>query len=55
MPIDRWIKGDRPLPKLGFQPEGCKHRGRKVDGQYQDIMLMALMLENLPLQTDASA
>jgi RimJ/RimL family protein N-acetyltransferase len=34
--------------KLGFQPEGCKHRGRKIDGQYQDIVLMALMLENLP-------
>jgi RimJ/RimL family protein N-acetyltransferase len=34
--------------KLGFQPEGCKHRGRKIDGQYQDIVLMALMLKNLP-------
>jgi RimJ/RimL family protein N-acetyltransferase len=34
--------------KLGFQSEGCKQRGRKIDGQYQDIVLMALMLENLP-------
>lgn len=41
--------------KLGFQLEGCKHRGRKIDGQYQDIVLMALMLENLSPQTDASA
>lgn len=41
--------------KLGFQPEGRKHRGRKIDGQYQDIVLMALMLKNLPLPTDASA
>jgi RimJ/RimL family protein N-acetyltransferase len=38
--------------KLGFQAEGCKHRGRKIDGQYQDIMLMALMLKNLPTKTD---
>jgi RimJ/RimL family protein N-acetyltransferase len=38
--------------KLGFQTEGCKHRGRKIDGQYQDIMLMALMLENLSRRTD---
>jgi RimJ/RimL family protein N-acetyltransferase len=41
--------------KLGFQPEGCKHRGRKIDGQYQDIVLMALMLENLPPKPDTSA
>jgi RimJ/RimL family protein N-acetyltransferase len=34
--------------KLGFQSEGCKQRGRKIDGQYQDIVLMALMLGNLP-------
>jgi RimJ/RimL family protein N-acetyltransferase len=40
--------------KLGFQPEGCKHRGRKIDGQYQDIMLMALMLKNLPTKTDTA-
>jgi L-phenylalanine/L-methionine N-acetyltransferase len=38
--------------KLGFQPEGCKHRVLKIDGQYQDIMLMALMLENLSHRTD---
>jgi RimJ/RimL family protein N-acetyltransferase len=41
--------------KLGFQPEGCKQRGRKIDGQYQDIVLMALMIETLPPTTDASA
>jgi RimJ/RimL family protein N-acetyltransferase len=34
--------------KLGFQSEGCKQRGRKIDGKYQDIVLMALMLGNLP-------
>jgi RimJ/RimL family protein N-acetyltransferase len=34
--------------KLGFCQEGLRQKGRKLEGQYQDIVLMALMLENLP-------
>ncbi len=30
---------------FGFQDEGCKRRGRCVDGVYDDILLMALFLQ----------
>jgi RimJ/RimL family protein N-acetyltransferase len=29
---------------LGFTEEGCRKRGRLVDGVYDDVLLMALML-----------
>lgn len=32
--------------KLGFVTEGVRRRARKVDGQYDDIVLMALFLDN---------
>jgi RimJ/RimL family protein N-acetyltransferase len=28
----------------GFVREGCKQRGRKLEGRYQDVLLMALVL-----------
>ena len=28
----------------GFVREGCKRRGRKLEGHYQDVLLMALVL-----------
>lgn len=33
--------------KLGFCQEGLRQKSRKIDGKYQDIALMALMLDNL--------
>jgi RimJ/RimL family protein N-acetyltransferase len=41
--------------KLGFCQEGVKTKGRKLEGQYQDIVLMALMLETLPKGAAVSA
>ncbi|WP_404787334.1 GNAT family N-acetyltransferase [Altericista sp. CCNU0014] len=32
--------------KFGFRQEGLRQKGRKLEGQYQDILLMALMLED---------
>lgn len=34
----------RLYESVGFEYEGCKKRARKLDGQYQDIQLMALQL-----------
>ncbi len=34
--------------KLGFVEEGLKHRGRKLDGEYYDIMQMALLFDWVP-------
>jgi ribosomal protein S18 acetylase RimI-like enzyme len=28
--------------KSGFQHEGCRHNGRKLDGKYDDIILMGM-------------
>jgi RimJ/RimL family protein N-acetyltransferase len=35
----------RLYERFGFKHEGLKVRGRKLEGRYQDILLMALWLE----------
>jgi ribosomal protein S18 acetylase RimI-like enzyme len=39
--------------KLGFCQEGLRQKGRKIDGGYQDIALMALMLNDLTNDVEA--
>lgn len=31
--------------KLGFTVEGVKRKGRKVDGVYDDVLMMALLIQ----------
>ncbi len=38
----------RLYEQFGFQVEGRKHRARKLDGRYDDLIMMALWTESVP-------